>query len=135
MEKQIYIVIVSLLVLFTMISIARAENWVNAATADKNKVETFVDVDSIREEGNKKKFWMYHDMKGKVKSQNGEPIEKAYGHAVVDCEAKTIGYLESIIQWPNGTKDKSREKLDEEPVKPDSVNAGVLKFVCEKKDQ
>ncbi len=70
MGRTISILLIMTAVFFVSFSTADAENWVRVATADENKVEAYVDVDSITKDGNKKRFWMYHDMKGKVKSRN-----------------------------------------------------------------
>jgi hypothetical protein len=135
MGKKLLILCTWLIAFLIMVSgVARAENWVNVATAKDNKVKAYVDEDSITEDGDKRKFWMYHDFKG-AQSADGKPIEKAYGYNIVDCEAKTIGYMETVIEWPDGSKDKKKEKLKEEPVKPGSVDAAILNFVCEHKKQ
>jgi hypothetical protein len=135
MGKKILLFCAWLIAFFIMASgVVRAENWVNVAKAKDNSVIAYVDEDSITVDGNKRKFWMYHDFKG-AQSIDEKPIEKAYGHSVVDCGAKTIGYMETIIEWPDGSKKKSKEKLQEEPVKPGSVDAAILNYVCEYKKQ
>ncbi|HWP91184.1 MAG TPA: surface-adhesin E family protein [Thermodesulfobacteriota bacterium] len=134
MVKKFFIFCTLLITFFILASGVRAENWVNVATAKDDSVKAYVDEDSITVEGNKRKFWMYHDFKG-AQSADGKPIEKAYGHSVVNCEAKTIGYMETIIEWADGSKKKSREKLQEEPVKPGSIDAAILNYVCQYKKQ
>jgi len=134
MKKRNLVLCACLIIFFTMVSGASAENWVNVAKAKDNSVIAYVDEDSINVEGNKRKFWMYHDFKG-VQSVDGKPIEKAYGHSIVDCEAKTIGYIETIIEWADGSKKKNREKLQEEPVKAGSVDAAILNYVCQYEKQ
>ena len=134
MVKKFFILCTLLITFFILASGVRAENWVNVATAKDDSVKAYVDEDSITAEGNKRKFWMYHDFKG-AQSADGKPIEKAYGHSVVNCEAKTIGYIETIIEWADGSKKKNKERLREEPVKPGSVDAAILNYVCEYKEQ
>ncbi len=135
MGKKILVFCAWLIAFFIMASgVVRAENWVKVAKAKDNSVIAYVDEDSITVDGNKRKFWMYHDFKG-AQSADGKPIEKAYGHSVVDCEAKSIGYMETIIEWTDGSKKKNKEKLQEEPVKPGSVDAAILNYVCEYKKQ
>ena len=134
MKRKNLVLCACLVIFFMMVSGAKAENWVNVAKAKDNSVIAYVDEDSITVDGNKRKFWMYHDFKG-VQSADGKPIEKAYGHSVVNCEAKTIGYMETIIEWADGKKKKNKEKLQEEPVKPGSVDAAILNYVCQYEKQ
>ncbi len=134
MVKKFLILCTLLITFFIFVSGVRAENWVNVAKAKDNSVIAYVDEDSITVDGNKRKFWMYHDFKG-AQSIDGKPIDKAYGHSIVDCEAKTIGYMETIIEWSDGSKKRNKEKLQEEPVKPGSVDAAILNYVCQYKKQ
>ena len=134
MGKKIFMAWISVTVFFMIFSSARAKDWVHAATAEKNKVKAYVDVDSITEDGNKRRFWMYHDFKG-VQSIDGNSIEKAFGYDVVDCKDKTIEYVELIIERADGSKTKSKLKPEVEPVRPNSVDEGILEFVCNYKKE
>jgi hypothetical protein len=107
---------------------------VHIATAEDNKVEAYVDVDSITKDGNRRKFWMYHDFKG-VQSLGENPIEKAFGYDIVGCEDKTIQYVELIIERTDGSRTKSKLKPEVEPVRPNSVDEGILEFVCNYKKE
>lgn len=133
MRKKTYIALMSGIMLLIMVSSARAENWLHTATADDNKVKAYVDVDSITKDGDKRRFWMYHDFKG-VESFHENPIEKAFGYDVVDCKDKTIQYMEVIIERSDGSRMKSKLiKPEVEKVRPKSVNEGILEFVCDYK--
>jgi hypothetical protein len=130
MRKKACIALIPGIMLLMIVSSARAENWVHAATADDNKVKAYVDVDSITIDGDKRRFWMYHDFKG-VQSFNENPIEKAFGYDIVDCKDKTIQYTEVIIERSDGRRMKSKLiKPEVETVRPNSVNEGILEFVC-----
>ncbi len=129
MRKKAYIAWTSGIILLMMVSIARATNWVHVATADDNKVKAYVDVNSITEDGNKRRFWMYHDFKG-VQSIDENPIEKAFGYDIVDCKDKTIRYEELIIERTDRNREKSNLKPEAKPVLPNSVDEGILEFVC-----
>ena len=129
MGKTMFMALIPVIVFFMIFSNARATDWVHVATAEKNKVKAYVDVDSITEDGNKRRFWMHHDFK-RVQSLDENPIEKAFGHDVVDCKDKTIQYLELIIERADGSKTKSKLKPEVGTVRPNSVDEGILEFVC-----
>jgi hypothetical protein len=128
-RKKAYIAWISVIILLIMVSSARATSWVNAATAEENKVKAYVDVDSITKDGNQRRFWMYQDFRG-VQSLDENPIEKTFGYDVVNCKDKTIQYLELIIERADGSRTRSKLKPEVEPVRPDSVDEGILEFVC-----
>lgn len=128
--KAIYESLLIAVFLINLVHNVSAENWYKVAVAEDNKVETFVDVDTIKYEGNVGEFWMYHDFKG-TNSYDGKPIEKASSLSVVNCQSRTIGYTEVILEFSDGNKKKSKMKLEEKPVLSGSVDEAVLVFVCE----
>ncbi len=134
MLKKLFIAWIPGIVLFMMVSSVRAANWLYVATDEENKVKTYVDVDSMTKDGNKRRFWMYHDFKG-VQSKEENPIEKAFGYDVVDCQNKTIGYEELIIERADGSRKNSKLNFEEEKVRPNSVDEGILEFICNYKKE
>ena len=134
MGEKIFMAWISVIVFFMIFSNATATDWVHVATAEKNKVKAYVDVDSITEDGNERRFWMYHDFEG-VQSIDGNSIEKAFGYDVVNCKDKTIQYVGLIIERADGSKTKSKLKPEVEPVRPSSVDEGILEFVCNYKKE
>jgi hypothetical protein len=78
-----------------------AEERVQVVTFKKDKIESFVDVDSIIDDGKLKRFGTYHNFRG-YKKFRGIPIEKLIGKTVANCENKTIGYEEEQLELRDG---------------------------------
>jgi hypothetical protein len=138
-EKSLPHFVIALIVLLT-IPDSIGEEWVRAVTYKEDKIESFVDTDSITDDGNLRYFDMYHQLKGS-KSYKDFEIERLYSKSYVNCDARTIGYVEVTYEWVNRMEKiamnipGSSEVASSMPVKPNSVDEAILDFVCNyKKD-
>ena len=106
-----------------------AADWKLVAHSDENDVNTFVDNDSLVNNGDVYNFWMFHDFRGKSEYQ-GKKIEKTTAYAVINCNTNKINYKEIIVEWTDGKTQKSTPSLEDEVIKEGTVSEGVLNFVC-----
>ena len=140
MRKGLNIFIVSMLSVFIFSSGARAENWIFVTSTGNGQYGSYVDTDSITDMGGLRYFEMYHHLKGS-KSYKDFPIERLYSKSYVNCDARTIGYIEVAYEWV-GHMEKvtmnipaSSQVASSMSVKPNSVDEAILDFVCNyKKD-
>jgi hypothetical protein len=140
MRKGLIIFIVSILSVSIFSSGAWAEDWIFVTSTGNGKYGSYVDTDSISGEQNLKYFDMYHHLKGS-KSYKDFEIERLYSKSYVNCDARTIGYIEVTYEWVNRMEKitmnipGSSEVASSMPVKPNSVDEAILDFVCNyKKD-
>lgn len=127
-NKACFSFVIVLIVLLTVAD-SIGEEWVHVVTSKKNKIESFVDVDSITDDEKFKRFNMYHNFRG-YKKFRGIPIEKLIGKTVVNCEDKTIGYEEEQLELRDGRLAVKELKLELKPVRLNTVDEGILIFVC-----
>jgi hypothetical protein len=135
MSKGLNIFIVSLLSVSIFSSGAWAENWIFVTSTGNGEYGSYVDTDSISEMGGLKYFEMYHYLKGS-KSYKDFPIERLYAKSYVNCDARTIGYIEVTYEWVNRMEKVtmnipgSSQVASSMPVRPNSVDEAILDFVC-----
>ncbi len=120
----------SFLNLFIMNLTLMVENWVHVATSSRNKIKSYVDVESISVVDGNETFTMYHHFNGSKKFW-GTPIEKLIGIAVVNCGDKSIGYKEEQLELIDGRIAVKELRLKLKPVRSNSVDEGILTFVCD----
>ena len=126
-KKSLPHFVIALIVLLT-IPDSIGEEWVRAVTYKKDKIESFVDADSITDDGNLKKFKTYHNFRG-YKKFRVIPIEKLICKTVVNCDDKTIGYEEEQLELRDGRIAVKELKLEVKPVS-NCVDEGISIFVC-----
>lgn len=130
MIKNIFVILVFIILSASSIE-SFAADWKLVAYSDENNVNTFVDTESIINNGDIYNFWMFHDFKGNSEYE-GKKIQKTTAYTVVNCDTRTINYKEIIVEWTDGKTQKSNPSLKEEPVKEGTVSEGVLNYICEK---
>lgn len=115
-----------------------AQNWIFVTSTGNGKYGSYVDTDSILDKGGLTYFDMYHHVKGS-KSYKDFPIERLYSKSCVNCDARTIGYVQVTYEWV-GKLEKikmnipsSSQVASSMPVRPDSVDEAILDFVCKYK--
>ncbi len=129
MRSFAFIVVLAILC-FACINSSNSETWVHAVTASEGKEKSFVDVDAITIDGDKRTFQIFHEFKG-GKSVDGKPVEKVYWELSVNCKERTILYgNEHTIELQDGSKEVKSMEFAEEKVRPNSVDEGLLKFAC-----
>lgn len=89
-----------MLIALLTVPCAIGEVWVHVVTSKKNKIESFVDTDSISDKGGLTYFDMYHHLKGSP-SYKDFPIERLYSKSYVNCDGRTIGNIEVTYEWVN----------------------------------
>ena len=140
MRKRLIILTVSIFVVSVFFTGAWAEDWIFVTSTGNGKYGSYVDMDSISEKGNLRYFDMYHHLKGS-KSYKDFPIERLYSKSYVNCDARTIGYIEVTYEWVNRMEKitmnipGSSEVASSMPVKPNSVDEAILDFVCKYKKE
>jgi hypothetical protein len=97
-------------------------------TAEKNRIESFVDADSMTDDRNLTRFKMYHNFRG-YKKFSVIPIEKLICKNVVNCDDKTIVYEEEQLELRDGRIAVKELKLEVKPVS-NCVDEGISIFVC-----
>ena len=128
MINKIFLVLAFIMIL-TPASKIFATDWKLVAHSDENDVNTFVDNDSIVNNGDIYNFWMFHDFKGKSEYQ-GKKIQRTTAYTVVNCKTNKINYKEIILEWTDGETQKSTPTLEDETVKEGTVSEGVLNYIC-----
>ncbi|MGH7901174.1 MAG: surface-adhesin E family protein [Thermodesulfobacteriota bacterium] len=125
----------SLLIVFVIVEYSRAQNWIFVTSTGNGQIGSYVDVDSIEGTSEMKKFNMYHYFKG-TKTVDSRPIERLFAKSYVNCNTRTIGYLEVEYEWSVGL-DKEKviiparsEVSTSKPVRPNSVDEAILDFAC-----
>ena len=140
MRKRLIILTVSIFAVSVFFTGAWAEDWIFVTSTGNGKYGSYVDMDSISEKGNLRYFDMYHHLKGS-KSYKDFPIERLYSKSYVNCDARTIGYIEVTYEWVNRMEKitmnipGSSEVASSMPVKPNSVDEAILDFVCKYKKE
>ncbi|HEX9667278.1 MAG TPA: surface-adhesin E family protein [Thermodesulfobacteriota bacterium] len=140
MRKRLIILTVSIFAVSVFFTGAWAEDWIFVTSTGNGKYGSYVDMDSISEKGNLRYFDMYHHLKGS-KSYKDFPIERLYSKSYVNCDARTIGYIEVTYEWVNRMEKitmnipGSSEVASSMPVKPNSVDEAILDFVCNYKKE
>jgi len=130
MIKKTFFILIFIMLLSPVSKII-ATDWKLVAYTDVNGVNTFVDTDSIKHNGDIYNFWMFHDFKGNSEYQ-GKKIQKTTAYTTVNCKSNTINYKEIIVEWSDGMTQKSTPSLKDEPVKEGTVSEGVVNYVCNK---
>jgi hypothetical protein len=135
MRKGLIILTASIFVISVFTTGAWAENWVFVTSTGNGKYGSYVDTDSISEKGNLRYFDMYHHLKGS-KSYKDFKIERLYAKSYVNCDARTIGYMQVTYEWVGKMRKitmnipASSQVASSMPVRPDSVDEAILDFVC-----
>jgi hypothetical protein len=112
---------VVVLIVLLAVPCAIGEEWVHVVTSKKNKIESFADTDSITDDGNLRRFKMYHNFRG-YKKFRGIPIEKLICKTVVNCDDKTIGYEEEQLELGDGRIAVKELKLELKAVRANTVD-------------
>jgi hypothetical protein len=135
MRKRLIIFTVSIFAVSVFSTGAWAEDWIFVTSTGNGEYGSYVDRDSMSERGNLMYFDMYHHLKGS-KSYKDFPIERLYSRSYVNCDARTIGYIELKYEWVNRMEKVtmnipgSSQVASSMPVKPNSVDEAILDFVC-----
>ena len=135
MRKRLIVFTVSIFVVSVFSPGAWAESWIFVTSTGNGEYGSYVDTDTISDKGSLKYFDMYHHLKGS-KSYNDFPIERLYSKSYVNCDGRTIGYIEVTYEWVNRMRKitmnipASSQVASSMPVKPNSVDEAILDFVC-----
>ncbi|MBD2487630.1 peptidoglycan-binding protein [Aulosira sp. FACHB-615] len=100
----------------------------------------YVDVNSIKGEGNYRSFWYKREAKESRYSLDGSSPGRIYTKQVtnfyIDCDTRKIGIIQAVAYYPSGEVEKKYEsalgsypeRLDS--VIPESIGENLLEYVC-----
>jgi hypothetical protein len=127
-----------LVILLVACSTAQASEWVPVAESTDGTEEVFVDVSSIRIDGNIRHAWeklvpAHHTMKGLGEYAHKHIIYELT-KVVVNCSEETAKEDAVTIYYEDGTNESLMpevvHKKGWDPVPPDSVLSFEMKFIC-----
>ncbi len=125
----------SLLALLLACGTAQAANWVSLGKAGwDGQKELFVDISSIRVNGNIRRAWtkivmIAHTQKGPGPARN-KWVSYMETHIFFDCVAESDSNDAIYIHYEDGTTDSKAGVEPWQPVPPDSISEDEMKFIC-----
>lgn len=106
---------------------------------DSTRFRVFVDTGSIQAYGEKVRFWQGHVFFDEQRLPSGASFIRVSISRVVDCVQRSDSNLEAIFYGPAGdvvykyTAKSGAMQFD--TVKPDTISAAVLHYVCDYVDK
>lgn len=102
--------------------------------SDSTRFRVFVDTGSIQNFGGKVRFWQGHVFFDEQRLPSGASFIRVSISRVVDCVQRSDSNIEAIFYGPSGQivyKYTSQGGMDFDTVKPDTISAAVLHYVCD----
>lgn len=106
--------------------------------SDSSRFRVFVDTGSIQTYGGKVRFWQGHVFFDEQLLPSGASFMRVSISRVVDCVQMSDANLEAIFYGPGGDivyKYTAQGAMQFETVKPDTISAAVLHYVCDYVDK
>lgn len=126
-------------ILIFIVSNNASAGWSELGSPSSGRFKSFVDYNSITQEGSKITFWMLTDWKD-VKESSGDRRLSDLQHIKLDCKARTMTLLDFIWYSKNmglGSIVYSKSNLKTEPISvpPMTGDEIILKDLCLKYKQ
>lgn len=105
---------------------------------DSTRFRVLVDTGSIQTYGGKVRFWQGHVFYDEQHLPSGASFIRVSISRVVDCVQRSDSNLEAIFYGPSGDmvyKYTSQGAMQFDTVKPDTISAAVLHYVCDYVDK
>ncbi len=115
---------------------AQASNWVSIAKSDNGKIESFIDVESIRINGNIRRSWFktVYAPRSTPDADNGKYLAFTVDRTAFNCSKETKQMEAMTIYYEDGSNPESPSPslfpTAWEPVQPDTGNAANMAFIC-----
>jgi hypothetical protein len=121
--------------LLLAVGAAQASDWVSLGKTDDGKQEIFVDVSSVRVEGDIRRAWMKFVVAPHTLRGTGPNSRKWASNSVrrdaYNCRNETHKLEALTVYFEDGTNDSYYPSAAQwEPVAPDTVSDTVMRFVC-----
>ena len=124
-----------MLTLVIVCSTAQASNWVTIGESDDGLIETFIDVSSIRIEGDVRRAWFKPVYKTHTKkhTSNGKYWSYAVLKQAFNCTEEMYRVEADIIHYEDGAfESEPAEDYPKPwaPVPPDTLGSVIIQFIC-----
>ena len=124
-----------MLALVIVCSTAQASNWFSLGKNDAGTLETFIDVSSIRIEGDVRRAWFKSVYKTHTKKSagNGKYWSYTVFKTAFNCTEEMFRFEAGNVYYEDGTNESMpAENYPKpwEPVPPDTTASAEMQFIC-----